>query len=1264
MHLLNAAAGAVSDGSDPVDLGQDPGDIVVITSADTEITCIARACAELAEGAADAAPSVRLANYMALGHNMSVDMYLDRVIAESRYVIVRLLGGVPYWRYGIEQLNAVCRDAGIPLAVVPGTVSEDPELDALCTVPKDDARRIWDYFREGGIDNARRMLSFAQARLSGSDDWQDAAPLAPAGPHPIADSVTADLPDDAPRVALTFYRALVQAGTTEPIDALAASLAERGLRPMAFFVSSLKDPKSKKVLQAAFDANPPDVVINATSFAGGDAGADWTPGILDDGKRPVIQVALAAAGEADWRENDRGLSPKDLAMWVALPEVDGRIVGPAVAFKDRSTQDPLTQTMLTRFQVVPDRIDRAADMALAWTRLGRTPRHDRTLAIVMANYPGRPGRVANAVGLDTPESTLAVLSALKSAGYEAETPWPDGGAMMADLETGAAGLTDGEAFLPVAIHTALLAALPDGMKAAVEDRWGLPESDPNFDAERGGFPINARRCGQVWVGLQPKRNHQVDVSEDYHSPDLVPPHAYIAFYLWLRHRAAVQAIVQMGKHGTLEWLPGKALAMSDTCWPDALGGPMPTLYPFIVNDPGEGTQAKRRLGAVILDHLTPPLTRADNYGPVRDLERLVDEYYDAAGLDQRRLEILRRDILDVVRANGLDHECGITPSDDDDTMLGKIDAHLCDLKELQIRDGLHTLGLPPTGEARTSLILALARMPGRDGRESLTGALAADLALTWPTEDDDTAPFDPLTAEPSAPWTGPQPAILADAAPDAPWRLAADTIERLETVAAGLIDGTHPLPADWPRTAAALDAVSTTLIPALDGGAADEIGHLLAALDGGFVPPGRSGAPTRGRADVLPTGRNFFSVDTRTIPTPTAWTLGWASADALVTRYRQDHGGWPKGMVITVWGTASMRTGGDDLAQAMALIGVQPVWDTASRRLTGFEIIPASVLDRPRVDVTLRISGFFRDAFPYQIDLFDSAVRAVAALDEPDKTNPIAAAVRRDRAALADDGAEAAEADKRAGFRVFGAAPGVYGTGLQDRVDQGDWTDRADLAQTFLDWSGYAYGSGAEGTHDTQGFARRLTETDAVVQNRDSDEQDILDGNDYYQFQGGALSAIAGLTGREVQAYTPDHGRPGKPVIRSLEQEIARTVRARAANPKWIAGMMRHGYKGAQELAATVDNLFGFAATSRAVEDRHFEMLAEAYLDDPEVRDFLERSNPAAGADIADRLAEALGRGLWQPRSNTWHDKLAALSARWRGRTATNDIQAREEMEP
>jgi cobaltochelatase CobN len=1277
MHLLAATPGRISDGNEAVELGQSPGDIVFLSAADSEIALVANAHRTLAAGF----PSLRVANLQRLGHPLSVDLYVESIIAKARLVVVRVLGGRAYWPYGIEQIALCCRQARVSLALLPGDERPDEDLATDTTLPADQADRLWRYLIQGGAGNAENLLRYAASLIGHAAEWREPAPLPPAGLYPAGtdlNTLRRSWSADRPAAAIVVYRALVQAGDVAPLDALIGALRETGLNPLPIFVSSLKDPVSAAMIGSVFAALPPDVVVNATGFA---VAAPGRPeeGPFAQADCPVLQVILAGSGEPAWRQGLTGLGPKDIAMNVALPEVDGRIITRAISFKGLARRDDAVEADIVAHVPVPDRVAFVAELAANWAKLRRKAPVLRRVGVILANYPNRDGRIGNGVGLDTPAGTVEVLNALQGAGYRVDSIPQDGAALLRLLQAGPtndwtalSGREERES-LSLAEYMFFLNTLPADLVARIRARWGPPEGDPFFrpgELDCGRFVLPIVRLGNIAVGVQPARGYNLDPAASYHDPDLLPPHSYLAFYAWLRRDFRVDAIVHMGKHGNLEWLPGKALALSAACLPEAAFGPLPHLYPFIVNDPGEGTQAKRRAQAVIIDHLTPPLTRAETYGVLRELEVLVDEYYEASGLDPRRCAVLEKEILALARASGLDQEVGIRTDDDTMEALKKLDNQLCELKEMQIRDGLHVFGRSPEGALLTDLLVALVRTPrgARPEDCSLLRALSVDLGLG----------FDPLDCVMADPWTGARPDVLAhipltlpnppspargegggNAIPPSPlavegpgvrgnepWRSNGDTVERLEAMARALVSATMKPDPAWTGTRAILHWIETILRPNVQVCGPDELAGLLTGLDGRFVPPGPSGAPTRGRPDVLPTGRNFFSVDTRTLPTQAAWALGWKSAGLLLERHLQDQGDWPRAMALTAWGTSNMRTGGDDIAQALALLGVRPTWDTVSRRVSGFEILPVSILDRPRVDVTLRISGFFRDAFPNLVDLFDSAIRAVAALDEPEADNPLAARVRTETARLMADGVASAMAERRASYRVFGSKPGAYGAGLQALIDEKGWQDETDLARAFVAWGGYAYGAGAEGKDEHALFEERLSRVQAVVQNQDNREHDLLDSDDYYQFEGGMTAAVRVISGSNPQVYHNDHARPESPRIRTLEEEIARVIRARVINPKWIAGVMRHGYKGAFEMAATVDYVFAFQATARCVKDHHFDAICDSYLGDESVRAFLEDSNPAALRDMAERLREALERGLWQPRRNDMREVIETVLGR------------------
>jgi len=1243
MHLLAAQPRGVEDGGDAIDLGLPPGDVVFLSAADTELSALAACQSVSSDGLA-----LRLANLMALSHPYSIDLFADSTLAGSKLVVIRLLGGAGYWQYGLDRAVETARANNSQLIIIPGDGRWDSELAAHSTVPEEAARQAWSYFAEGGVDNLQNALAFFAHLLDAGREPDPAKPIAPAGLYwpgiaaPSRADIEAKWSDPArPVAAIVFYRSLVQGAALQPVDAMIAALDACAINALPIYVTSLKDQVSAAVVGDLFDAHPPSVVLNATAFAVSKIGVTHQTTPLDAPGAAVLQVVFSGSSQSGWRDSLRGLSIRDLTMNVVLPEIDGRILTRAVSFKEEGGKDAGTGYTPITYKPLADRVAFTAQLAANWSKLKTTANSDKRIALLLANYPNKDGRLANGVGLDTPASTINILNALRDDGYQITDAPHTAKELMQQLQAGPTNALgsrgDRQSSVRFAIdaYQRFLTTLPAGVADQVNERWGPPVDDPHVSD--GCFELAVLKFGNIVVGIQPARGYNIDPKDTYHDPALVPPHHYLAFYAWLRMEFGVNAIIHAGKHGNLEWLPGKALALSDSCYPDAIFGPTPHLYPFIVNDPGEGSQAKRRTAAVIIDHLTPPMTRAETYGPLAELETLIDEYYLATGIDQRRMNILEEDIFDLVHRHGLDADLNISVKDDKQNSLVQIDAHLCDLKELQIRDGLHILGESPQARLRTDLLVALARLPrgSADQDQSLHRAISADLGLDG---------FDPLDCDLGAPLDREYTARLSDVT-QATLRINGDAVEAIELLAADIVSGDRLLPPEMTKTHAVLEAISTAIAPSLDCSGEAELAATLSGLKGGFVPPGPSGAPSRGRPDVLPTGRNFYSVDVRAVPTDAAWRLGQKSANRLLERHFQDEGVWLSAIVLTVWGTSNMRTGGDDLAQAMALIGARPVWESGSGRVTGFEIIPLSDLGRPRVDVTLRISGFFRDAFPYQIDLFDSAVQAIADLSEPEDGNPIAARVRREIAELKSSGLDDDQALRAATHRVFGAQPGAYGAGLQTLIDEGIWERRSDFADAFLTWGGYAYGGGTEGEAAKDQLSTRLSKVDAVLHNQDNREHDLLDSDDYYQFEGGLAATVATLSGNEPHVYHNDHSRPESPAIRTLDEEIARVVRGRAANPKWIAGIMRHGYKGAFEMAATLDYLFAFAATTRAVKDHHFDQLFDAYMADEDVRAFIQEENPAALNEMLARFREAIDRDLWAPRRNSVYDQLNNLIA-------------------
>ncbi|POR53185.1 cobaltochelatase subunit CobN [Bosea psychrotolerans] len=1165
MHLLPTSEIRLDDGEDAVDLALPPGDVLVLSYADSDLSAIAVA-AGMTAGASGL--DVRLASLRRLKHPLSVDLLVEKTAARSRFVLVRCLGGLDYWRYGVEQLTETCRREGIGLAVLPGDDRPDARLAEHGTVPAEFAADLLGYFHAGGgAENMRRLLgrigdyleghgapssgpsghllppaekgeaapalSFSppisglpemgnpecQSRQQptlmgrrwqrealtddGAHDLSEVPSLPPlplpslfalgAGATPIPwREALAALPADAPLVQVLVYRSGVSAGDTAMAEAISTALAARGHAPLILALTSLKDPTVAAELAALIALRKPALIVTTTAFSAREGG-DF---VLDSADCPVLQAVPVGSAREGWKASPRGLSAVDLAMQVALPEFDGRLGTIPVAFKAEVT-DAATGLVIRRLLPDPEGIAALADLAAGWIALAAKSVAERKLALVMSDYPARGGRTGFAVGLDTPASVAAISELLAEAGYAvAARQCEDGPALMTALTTGPAGFT-----VPLGAYRAWL----DGIPAAARDALIAAHGEPEPDG--GSFRFRTVQAGHLTIALQPPRDATPDRKARYHDPDAPPGHAYLAFYLGLRATLRIDALIHLGTHGTMEWLPGKAVALSPSCWPRLITQGLPVIYPYVVDDPGEAAPAKRRLSAITLGHLPPELAETGAGGEVALLRDLVEEFSQAQVMDPRRAEIVAREIRERAEASGLSESCGVTPAMEMSEALTRLDAQLCDIAELPFRDGLHIFGQ---------------------------------------------AAHDPASSEAE-------------------------------------------------RT------------------------NLLRALDGRFVPPGPAGSPHRGRPDVLPTGRNLSTLDPRAIPTRAAARLGGLAAQAVIARHLQEHGDHPRRIVMDLWASPTLRSGGEDIAHALALMGVEPLWDHASTRVTGFSIIPQAKLTHPRLDVTIRISGAFRDTFPGQIALLDAAARAVASLDEPDDWNEPAAARRRGEA----------------GARIFGAAPGRYGAAMADRALDGDWTTRDELAEAYLAASSHAYG-GAEGAATADaGFAERIREAQAFIHVSDTAGRDILEASSAADVIGG-LAAAAKSLGGDPALYSLDSSNPEAPKARTLAEDIARIVHGRLTHPRWIAAQLAHGWRGAAELAEAVDTLFVFAASTDAVADGLFDAVFQAYCADPAIWSALETANAPAANAIRARLSDAERRGLWTSRRNS----VAAFLAR------------------
>ncbi len=1216
--------------------------LLFLTTADTEILAAARASELLPDGF----PGVRCANPVNLADPRA---FLDEALPGARAVILRLLGGKRAWPEGVENLRRRCDEMGIPLLAFGGEAEPDAELTALSTAPSGTVAEAFEYLRHGGLVNTENLLRFvADTLLVEGYGFEPPKALPDVGVYHPALGDGASLEDllplhdeGRPTVGVVFYRAHWMSGNTAFVDDLVGALDEAGANALPVFCYSLRGGADGEVAAIEMLKGRVDSLVTTVLAGGGSNASDaykegspegwleWEVPALEELGVPVVQGICTTGSREAWLRSDAGLSPLDVAWQVAIPEFDGRIIGVPFSFKERSSEGSPVGAPLTLYRTDPGRTARLAGLAARFARLGTTPNGEKKLAILLSNYPTKHSRVGNAVGLDTPVSAIGLLNALREAGYRVSGAPEDGDELIHALI--AAGGHDLEFLteeqlggatgrLGTGRYAEWFAGLPEELRAGVVEHWGPPPGELYVHGDE--FVVAGLRFGDVFVGIQSPRGFGENPIAIYHDPDLPPTHHYLASYWWIIEEFGADAIVHLGKHGTLEWLPGKSLGLSGACAPDAALKDVPLFYPFVVNDPGEGTQAKRRAHATVVDHLIPPMTRAETYDDLAKLEQLLDEYYQVETLDPSKLPAIRVKIWEVLRDAELHRDLGVEEEPEEfGDFLVHVDGYLCEIKDLPIRGGLHVLGQAPEGEPLRHLVASILRL-GAGETPGLRRAVGAAYGL----DERSLAENGGLRAEAPESLSARFPGVVAT---------ASDLLDKLEEASQALLFALEERGWD----AAEADAVCEGVLGVADEGVArslrfaagevvprlmrtpDETKNLISGLSGGYVPAGPSGSPTRGLVNVLPTGRNFYSVDPKALPSQLSWEVGQGLADDLLRRHMEEEGRYPETVGIVVWGTAAMRTQGDDIAEILALMGVRPKWNEESRRVTGLAVVPLEELGRPRVDVTVRISGFFRDAFPNLISLMDEAVRTVAALDEPDEMNFVRKHAREEK----DSGAD----ERRSTTRIFGSKPGAYGAGLLPLMDARNWRDDEDLAEVYAVWGGYAYGKGLDGVEARDALHSNLRRTEVAVKNIDNREHDLFDSDDYFQYHGGMIAAVRALTGRDPKAYIGDSADPSRPKTRDLSEEARRVFRSRVANPKWIGAMQKHGYKGAFELSATVDYLFGYDATANVVEDWMYRDVTRKYVLDETVREFMQQSNPWALRAISERLLEAAERGMW-----------------------------------
>jgi cobaltochelatase CobN len=1249
MHWTSAQPGCLDAERELVLINQSPGEIVFLSAADTDLTSVSVAWRHRFGS------RLRLAHAFALRQPVAADHYINTVVRKSKLLVARLLGGKSYFAHFIQGLLDLKEEGGGPKCLIlPGTGSDD--LDGLSDFPPAVCRRISEFFENSGKENLERAAGCIELLMEGClDDLPEPVPTPESGIY------KASTKPGVATVWICFYRAWLQAGDLDVIDALFSALEDHGAKVICFYSVSLRNPLAQADLLARVQIDPPDIVVTTQSFS---LGANDTErvSIFENLNVPVLQLPVALCSRQAWLKNLAGLSPAEIAMNIALPELDGRLFGTVIGFKEEERWISEIEFAVKRLKPDLSQVAYASEWGKNWIALRRLSNADKRVAVVLSNYPNRDGRIGNGVGLDTPASTVKLLEALREEGYRVEPCPRDSEELMLWLQSGITNDPEQsygkESFQSLGLGSfkEFFDSLPQERRDQIERDW--PEAVVH------NIPVAGIQLGNVFVGIQPPRGFSQQTQAIYHNPTLSPPPAYLAFYLWIRKKFAAHAIIHLGKHGNLEWLPGRSVALGDDDFPRLCLGPLPHFYPFIVNNPGEGSQAKRRSAAVIVDHLTPPLTRAGLYGELEKMERLLEEHAHCANLYPARREELEGQISRLLESSRWRDEL---PG----ASIEAIGNFLCEIKESQIRSALHILGEQPKGDRQIDFLLSVLRVRS-GGRPDLLAALYK--TMTCPADagrdrdksrvagSDLRADREKAVASEMRPYqTGPQQTGPCQAAYHggrhqmSPSAWAEDSIHAetpqprnqqtfsLDSLSPNERDSLNATARAWIadvlHNGAAVDEapglrelralIRRVLVPRLSQ-CKNELKRIIKGLNGEFVPPGPAGAPTRGRIDVLPTGRNFFAIDPRAIPTQTAWECGKRIGSQLLERHLQDNGEYPRKLALVIWGTSNMRTGGDDIAQALWLWGCEPVWEEASGRVVDFRILPLNLLGRPRVDLLLRVSGLFRDSFGETMRLLATVPKRLAEQDEPLNLNPIRASWLAEVQNAVGRGLRCKEASRIATLRVFSSEPGAYGTGLLPLIDAGNWETARDITDVFCKWGGFAFDSEGVAEEQLDLFRTRLSEIEVVHQNQDNREHDILDSDDYFQFQGGLHAAVTNLRGKAPATYHGDSSSPERPGVRTLEEELIKVIRSRVLNPRWIDAMRDHGYKGAFEMAATVDYLFGYGATTNLIRDTHYQEIAQTLLLDPQQQEFFKKYNPAAFQDATERILEAAERGLWK----------------------------------
>ena len=1159
-----------------------------------------------------------------------------RKMEGSSLVMIHLMKNAlksSFWK----ECRSFLKKKGIPYFVdaVDGDTAEHSE-----SMTDDMVRRFREYCLYGGMDNFKNLWLYANSLFDSSiEKPKDPEAYTWAGIYDRTkdslfttdrDEFLRQWNDGKPVIGLLFYRDEWIWGDLSYHNAFMEEAEKQGYHVLPVFANgvpntSLGMPSLSEVIETYFMKDGKaviDALVSTMKFS-----------ITGNGKAGLntlkkLGVALLDAytllvSEKEWRENREGLNSIEVSIAAAMPELDGAIHGVPIAGRVRKEDGTV------EFHAIPERISRMVGKAGKWAKLHRMGNEHKKVAIIFHNYPAKNSNIGSASGLDTMESAIRLMERMKEDGYTIDFI-PESTEKFIELMTSHATndismMTEKQAEecqkLSANEYIDFFHTLGGEAQKRMEEEWGKAPGEVMI-SEKGNILVPGTMDGNLFLTVQPSRQYGMDPSKAYHDPYIAPTHQYLAFYYWLRNVWKADAVVHMGTHGNLEWLPGKSVGLDEESYPDIALGDLPNVYPYHMTITGEGMIAKRRAAGCLVGYMPAPVSDAGAYDEMAELEKTMDEYahLKETGNDVSDME---NPILELVKKAKLENDMPRTEEMSFDDYVSELHNYIEELKDSEVHVGLHILGQPLEGDLLVDGILQLLRL-SNDGIPSIYELWAEK----YETDLDSIQSKSSEIYEKEHCTYG-----------ELMVRIRKETRKLIETLKAGdftadAVNQALALPEsggkeEWKqKLAALLHFVTEELYPRIEQ-ASLELDHTLDGLNGKYVEPGPSGSPNAGGVSLLPSGRNFYGVDPRTLPSPAGWQLGVKLGDKMIEKFIADQGMYPENIGMVLWSGPNMRSSGQDIAEFLYLLGVKPVWQKGGLRIRDLEIIPLKELKRPRIDVTGRISGLFRDTLPQLAELMDKAVLLAASQDEKDEDNFVRKHVKEDTKLMEDEGVSADDAWRNAAFRIFGDAPGTYGAGVNTVLDSKNWQNEDDLANVYVRWGGHVFGGGNRGVFKPELFKKRLSSLDLTIKNEENHESNILSSDDYNAFHGGMIAAVKSLGGKTPQSYVGDSTNRSAVGVKTVQEEMKRVFRSESMNPKYIEGLMKHGYKGATDLANRLSISFQWDATSGVMDDWMYEQYAKKYALDPKMQQWMKKVNPWALQNIAETLLEADQRKMW-----------------------------------